>query len=60
MVIENIASIDFDPRSSIVDRVFDCRLPGVFTGLPRFGYEMLGEWYFSIDMDINIHPNQAA
>ena len=28
MAIKNTVSIDFDPRSSIVD-VFDCRLPGV-------------------------------
>ena len=25
MAIENTVSIDFDPRSSIVDYVFDCR-----------------------------------
>ena len=29
MAIENTVSIDFDPRSSIVDSVFDCRLPDV-------------------------------
>ena len=29
MAIENTVSIDFDPRSSIVHNVFDCRLPGV-------------------------------
>ena len=27
--IENTVSSDFDPRSSIVKSVFDCRLPGV-------------------------------
>ena len=26
----------FDPRSSIVDYVFDCRLPGVLTGYSEF------------------------
>ena len=29
MEIKNTVSIDFCPRSSIVDSVFDCRLPGV-------------------------------
>ena len=29
MAIENTVSIDFDPRSSIVDSVFDCRLQDV-------------------------------
>ena len=29
MAIENTASSDFDPHSSIVKSVFDCRLPGV-------------------------------
>ena len=29
MAFENTVSIDFDPRSSIVDSVFDCRLPAV-------------------------------
>ena len=29
MAIENTVSIDFDLRLSIVDSVFDCRLPGV-------------------------------
>ena len=29
MAIKNTVSIDFDPRSSIVDSVFDCRLHGV-------------------------------
>ena len=29
MAIENTVSIDFYPRSSIVDYVFDCRLPAV-------------------------------
>ena len=29
MAIVNTVSIDFDARSSIVDYVFDCRLPGV-------------------------------
>ena len=29
MAIENTISCDFDPRSSIVKSVFDCRLPGV-------------------------------
>ena len=29
MAIENTVSNDFDPRSSIVKSVFDCRLPGV-------------------------------
>ena len=28
MAIENTISIDFNPRSSIVKCVFDCRLPG--------------------------------
>ena len=32
MAIENTVSIDFDPRSSIVDYVFDCRLPDVKKG----------------------------
>ena len=31
MAIKNTVSIDFDPRSLIVDNVFDCRLPGVIT-----------------------------
>ena len=30
MAIENTVSSDFDPRSSIVQSVFDCRLTGVF------------------------------
>ena len=30
MAIENTVSIDFDPRSYIIDYVFDCRLPGVY------------------------------
>ena len=29
MAIENTVSVDFDPRSSIVKSVFDCRLSGV-------------------------------
>ena len=29
MAIKNTVSIDFDPCLSIVDNVFDCRLPGV-------------------------------
>ena len=29
MAIKNTVSSDFDPRSSIVKSVFDCRLPGV-------------------------------
>ena len=29
MTIENTVLSNFDPRSSIVDSVFDCRLPGV-------------------------------
>ena len=29
MVDKNTVSIDFDPSLSIVDRFFDCRLPGV-------------------------------
>ena len=29
MTIENNVSSGFDPRSSIVKSVFDCRLPGV-------------------------------
>ena len=31
MAIENTVSIDFDPRSSIAENVFDCRLPSVDT-----------------------------
>ena len=31
MAIENTVSVDFDPRSSIVESVFDCRLPSVYT-----------------------------
>ena len=34
MAIENTVSIDFDPRSSIVEYVFDCRLPGVEGVMP--------------------------
>ena len=33
MANENTGSSDFDPRSSIVKSVFDCRLPGVIEGL---------------------------
>ena len=32
MAIENTVSIVFDLRSSIVDYVFDCHLPGVDIG----------------------------
>ena len=33
MAIENTASSDFDPRSSIVKSVFDCRLSGVVASM---------------------------
>ena len=31
MAIDNTVSSDFDPRSSNVESVFDCRIPGVLT-----------------------------
>ena len=37
MAIENTISIDFDPRSSIIDSVFDCRLSGVAFATKRDG-----------------------
>ena len=40
IAIENTVSIDFYPRSSIVDGVFDCRLPGVIRG---FRYSLFGK-----------------
>ena len=35
MAIKNSVSIDFDPPSSIVDSVLDCRLPGVDKEMPQ-------------------------
>ena len=36
MTIENTVSSEFDPRSSLVKRVFDCRLPGVIYDIEWF------------------------
>ena len=43
MAIENTVSIDFEPRSSIVKSVFDCRLTGV-----AHVYFTLGGYYVGV------------
>ena len=54
MAIENTVSSDFDPRSSIVKSVIDCRLPGVnmFTELLRAVNYFSCNFYQPIKFDI--------